>query len=376
MKLKEWIVASVATLMFLPSCIKEEGAYQEADIIKFTLPADIMLMPTIINLKGDNRVEVVVYDTIGMKEALIAPEIEVSPGAVISPASGEEVQLKDYKATYTVTAEDGDQKMYTIMILPDKPQKYNFESWYEVTKDPKRIYEMLSDGLWSNANDGLAKVNPAYKSFPTRKTTECYSGEYGMLLESTEGVRSPLFVMDIPLFAGSAFRGTFKTNASDPVTSAKFGQIHAKSSGKPLFFKGWYKYKPGKVFQTCTVTTVDKKKVNIVEYDENRKDEPDIYAIFFKVPKGNDGKDIYLNANDVKTSDRIIATAILEDTSEKADWTQFNIPFEYIEEIDYSQNDYKLAIVFSSSSRGAFYEGAPGSRLLIDEVEVVTLPID
>ena len=371
MKLKKYLIAFWAIPILFSSCIKEEGAFREADIVKFDLPSDVMLMPTIM---------VTVYDTTGMKEAFITPEIEVSPGAIVSPKSGEAVQLKDYAATYIVTAEDGDKKEYNVTILPDRPQKYNFESWYTVDKnnDGKLVYDMLSDPLWCNANEGVALVYYDYRSFPTLKTKDSKSGEYGMLLETVEGKRNKiLYLLDIPLYAGSAFRGVFvaKDAMKNPLASAKFGQIHAKSAGKPVRFTGWYKYKSGDQYQTFDVS---KAYDDRVEYLPGVKDELDIYAVLFKVPKGNAGKDIYLTAQDVQTSDRIIASAIVQDRSEKADWTRFDIPFVYKEgeSMDYSQYDYKLAIVFSSSKRGAFYEGAIGSALYIDEVEVVTEPIE
>ncbi len=379
MKLNKYLIAFLAIPILFSSCIKEEGAFREADIVKFELSPDVMLMPTIINQKGDNRIMVTVYDTTGMKEAFITPEIEVSPGAIVSPKSGETVQLKDYAATYIVTAEDGDKKEYNVTILPDRPQKYNFEKWYTVDKGNKGtlVYDMLSDPLWCNANEGVALVYYDYRSFPTLRTKDCKSGEYGMLLETVEGKRNSgaLKLLDIPLYAGSAFRGVFKTNMLKPLDSAKFGQIHAKSAGRPVRFTGWYKYKSGNQYQTFDVS---KAYDDRVEYLPGVKDELDIYAVLFKVPQGNAGKNIYLTASDVQTSDRIIASAIVEDRSEKSDWTRFDIPFVYKEgeSMDYSQYDYKLAIVFSSSKRGAFYEGAIGSALYIDEVEVVTEPIE
>lgn len=360
----------------LASCIKEEGAYREADIESFILPADIMQTSTVVNHKDNNRVVVTVYDTAGMKNAIIKPEIVISSGAEISPASGVEVQLENYQASYVVTAQSGSKKVYTITLKKDKPLEYNFESWYEVS-NPKgtRIYDMLSDELWCNANKGVAIVYRDNTPFPTRRTTDSHSGKYGILLETVFGNRSILHIMDIPLYAGSAFRGVFETNMSNPVTSAKFGQNHAKNTGKPIRFTGWYKYKSGEYYQTCTV--IDKpKKHNEVDTIPGKKDELDIYAVMFKVPQGNDGKKVYLTAEDVLTSERLIATAIIADRTEKDDWTKFDIPFIYTEDIDYSQFDYKLAIVLSSSKRGAFYEGAIGSLLVVDEIEIVTEPIN
>lgn len=374
MKISKLIITTTLIATCFSSCIKEEGLNREADIKSFNLPSDVMLMPSIINQKGDNRVIITVYDTTGLSNGKVAPEIVLSEGATITPASKEEVTLKDYQALYVVTAEDGGKKEYRLIIEPDKPQKYNFESWYEVANTAgTRVYEMLTDPLWSNANQGVATLYRDGDLFPTRSTEESYSGKYGMLLETVFGNRNKwLLAMDIPLYAGSAFRGYFDFSAglSNPLACAKFGQIHPKSTGKPTRLTGWYKYKSGEYYQTCTVV----KNKNRIDTIQGRIDEPDIYAVYFKVPAGNDGKNIYLTAENVLTSDRIIAKAIIDDRTEKADWTNFDIPFVYSEEPDYSQFDYKLAIVFSSSRQGAFYEGAIGSLLHIDEVEVITEP--
>ena len=364
-------------VFLLLSCIKEEGSYREADIESFTLPSDIMLTSTVINQKDNNRVIITVNDTTDLKNGKIIPEITLSPGAKIQPASGVEVQLQNYKTSYTVTAEDGNEKIYTIVLEKYRPLLYDFEDWYEVSNTSgTRVYDMLSDQLWCNANKGVTMVYRDNTLFPTRRTTDSYSGKYGILLETVFGNRNPTtFILDIPLYAGSAFRGVFDTNLSDPVSSAKFGQNHPKSLGKPVRFTGWYKYKSGEYYQTCTVETSPKKH-NVVDTIPGKKDELDIYAVMFKVPQGNDGKKIYLTAEDVQTSDRLIAKAIISDRTEKGDWTRFDIPFVYTEAIDYSRYDYKLAIVLSSSKRGAFYEGAIGSLLVVDEIEIVTEPIN
>ncbi|GAB6009091.1 PCMD domain-containing protein [Dysgonomonas reticulitermitis] len=370
------LIAITFFVFSLSSCIKDEGVYREADIESFTISSDIMLTSTIVNQKDNNRVIITVDDTTGMKNAKITPDIKLSPGAKIEPASGVEVQLQNYQTSYIVTAGDGNKKSYTIILEKDRPLKYNFENWYQVSNTTgTRIYDMLSDELWCNANKGVAMIYRDNTPFPTRRTTDSHNGEYGILLETVFGNRNTiLHMLDIPLYAGSAFRGVFETNMSNPVTSVKFGQIHSKSAGKPIRFTGWYKYKPGEYYQTCTVN--DTPKYNIVDTIPGKKDELDIYAVMFKVPQGNEGKNVYLTANDVLSSNRLVATAIISDKTEKNDWTRFDIPFIYTEEIDYSRFDYKLAIVLSSSKRGAFYEGAIGSLLVVDEIEIVTEPIN
>ncbi|MDR1090984.1 MAG: PCMD domain-containing protein [Prevotella sp.] len=373
--MKLLLIAVTFFIFFLSSCIKDEGPYREADIESFTLPSSIMLTSTVVNQKGNNRIIITVDDTTGMKNAKITPDIKLSPGASIEPASGVEVQLQNYQTSYTVTAGDGNKKSYTIILEKDRPLRYNFESWYQVSNTTgTRIYDMLSDELWCNANKGVNLVYRDNTPFPTRRTTDSRNGKYGILLETVFGNRNAIIhMLDIPLYAGSAFRGVFETNISNPVASVKFGQNHAKSAGKPIRFTGWYKYKSGEYYQTCTID--ESKKRNKVDTIPGKKDELAIYAVMFKVPKDDDGKKVYLTAEDVLTSNLLISTAIMPDRTEKDDWTKFDIPFIYTEEIDYTRFDYKLAIVLSSSKRGAFYEGAIGSLLIVDEIEIVTVPI-
>ena len=55
-------------------------------------------------------------------------------------------------------------------------------------------------------------------------------------------------------------------------------------------------------------------------------------------------------------------------------WQQFEIEFNYTEEIDpelLKNQGYNLAVVFSSSSEGDLFMGAVGSELLVDKVRVI-----
>ena len=62
------------------------------------------------------------------------------------------------------------------------------------------------------------------------------------------------------------------------------------------------------------------------------------------------------------------------DISTTNGWTAFSANFLYRKEIDNTllQNrGYSLALVFSSSNEGDHFQGAIGSTLLIDEVQIV-----
>lgn len=85
-----------------------------------------------------------------------------------------------------------------------------------------------------------------------------------------------------------------------------------------------------------------------------------------------------LNGSNALTHPSLVAVARIpeEEAIETETWTKFDIPFELkegksIDEEKLVQGKYKLGVVFSSSVDGAYFNGAVGSTLYIDEVEVV-----
>ena len=125
---------------------------------------------------------------------------------------------------------------------------------------------------------------------------------------------------------------------------------------------GVYQYSPGKVFQDR-----DGKPV------EGRTDTGNIYAILYKNTDEN-GKSVVLSGDNVMTSPLIVAKAIINKVEVTGEWTPFQIPFTYLEDIDRDRlaaYGYNLAIVFTSSDRGANFEGAIGSTMLVDNVKIL-----
>ena len=62
--------------------------------------------------------------------------------------------------------------------------------------------------------------------------------------------------------------------------------------------------------------------------------------------------------------------------TETDEWTRFELDFQpqngkQINEADLKEGKYKLAVVFTSSIEGAYFRGAIGSELCIDEVEII-----
>ena len=86
------------------------------------------------------------------------------------------------------------------------------------------------------------------------------------------------------------------------------------------------------------------------------------------------GNAVTLDGTNAQTSPLIVATAIVNNIPPTDSWTKFKEDFRFIQ--PFSQDilesrGYSLAIVFSSSADGDFFQGAIGSTLCIDNVRIV-----
>ena len=171
--------------------------------------------------------------------------------------------------------------------------------------------------------------------------------------------------MKKPIAAGSLFLGKFLIDyvLTDALKATRFGVPVSK---KPIRITGWYKYKPGEKF-----TDKDMK-----EYPD-RKDEASIYAVFYR-NTDDTGASYILDGHAVEDLDKLLDNPQVYKVARVASlpatdtWTQWEMFFEGSDAPDeFVENQgCNLALVFSSSKYGAQFEGAIGSTLYIDEVEV------
>ena len=103
----------------------------------------------------------------------------------------------------------------------------------------------------------------------------------------------------------------------------------------------------------------------LINYDDDR---------FSLTNHDENGNAVTLDGNNAQTSPLIVATAIVNNIPPTDNWTQFKEDFRFIQPFsqDILENrGYSLAIVFSSSADGDFFQGAIGSTLCIDNVRIV-----
>lgn len=342
------------------SCIQDEAPNAEADIEECIVPSDILKRdPIIVN----DKVTLMVKADTDLTDQ--APEFVLTPGATITPASGTK---RDFTSPqkYVVVSEDGHwSKTYTVVFtVAGISTRYDFEH-VEQTGKYQTFYEMdefndkrLFD--WASGNPGFAFTGDTSGEFPTSSSDAGKSGKCLKLQTMSTGFFGSALKM--PIAAGNLFMGTFDLGSA---LSGSEGALKATQFGFPFehiptYLTGYYKYKAGDVFESAG------KPV------EGKVDRCDIYAIFYET----DDKVKMLDGTNAFTHPNLVSIARINDQKETDEWTQFYLPFEnisgrLIDKEKLKAGGYNIAIVFSSSLEGDRFNGAIGSTLYIDEVELI-----
>lgn len=286
----------------------------------------------------------------GVDVKRLTPIFKVSAGAKTNIESGVTADFSK-PVRITITSQDESMmKTYTIRRnAGGGGLKFDFETWKTIGSGDL-AYEHPA-GPWSSGNEGVKTSKQMIKRperYPLRKTTDAHSGSYAAEIV-TELVNNTMMVK-VRIAAGSLFMGTFNSSniMADPLSGPQFGIPY--SGGLPARLQGWYKYQPGS---------------ENLDNDGNALGKPDecnIYAILYT-------GDV-ITAKDVKNNPRIVAIAQLKDRSAKSDWTRLDEEFVYKREPAAGER-LKFSIIMTSSAEGDVYSGAVGSRLVVDDIEVV-----
>lgn len=362
-----FILACAAT-----SCIQDEALNSEAAIDACT-GDDVQLA----NINADSKL-INVYVNKGADLSKQKLEFVIPEGATIKindQVAGDTEATYDFSEEphsrkFTVTSEDGQWKpVYTVnVVLAELPTSFNFEELlpsndYDIFYEfqPGTSQEISKVLQWSSGNPGFKLTGMANSKtdYPTVQIANGFRGK-GVKLE-TRDTGSFGAMVKMYIAAGNLFIGTFEVgNAlTDPRKATNFGFQFYK---RPKTLKGHYKFKAGDVY------SVEGKP------QEGVRDKCDIYAVMYEAENNS----VMLNGDDVFTSNKLVSLARIkpEDVVESDQWTDFEIPFEpvkgqVIDDTKLKNGKYKLGIVLSSSVDGAYFKGAVGSTLYVDEVELI-----
>lgn len=368
--------------VLLVSCIQKEPLNAEADIETCAILNSIGQLDT--NIQGNvivanNRITAWAKPQINLSK--LALDVKLTEGAVISP---DPKQLSDYSEPrqFTVTSQDRRWvKQYEVTVdTSEIPTEYSFELSELNAKNTFDVfYEEAQKGtltirkyIWASGNPGFELTGAAKsrEDYPTIAVSDGVEGKGVKLVTCSTGPFGEMPAIKMPIAAGNLFIGNFDViNAlKDALKSTQFGLPFRK---KPVSFTGYYKYKRGKVY---TEVGPNGKPVPV-----KGEDACDIYAVLYRSEGLTNNT---LHGDDVLKSSNIVALARVKnphvydpDTDlSKVDYEKFTVDFEYRKSFDKTLADnykYNLAVVFTSSINGAYFKGAVGSTLYVDEVKVI-----
>ena len=372
------ILLMLSMLVLVTSCFGDEPEYCEADIETITLHVDepesffFQLTDSLQQVLSTDTAIIITVRSDADVSAL-APELTLTPGAKVVPASGTVHDFSAGPVHYTVTSQDGHwQRHYTVSVVPTTvilvdTLHYDFEH-FELETAKQRYYtwhNMLPDGTlgndWATANAGyrLSMSTAQPMDYPTTPLAEGFEGS-GVCLRTCD--TGPFGKMaNKRLAAGNMFLGTFDIGIamSDHLRATRFGIPFANT---PQRFTGYYTYEPGPMVQDFYGNPI-----------AGRTDSASVYAVFYRNHDAQ-GNEVVLYGDNILSSDLIVAVANMGYVAPTTQWTPWNVKFEYREAIDdqlLQDHGYSLAIVFSSSASGGDFIGAIGSRLCVDKVRLI-----
>lgn len=356
--MKNTALILVIALFTLSACVKEDyfGRSPYANINNIEISsqasqAQIDASSAIINIPFPPGVNL---------DSLIINTLELSTFALADKNVGDVINLSQ-TSQIVVSAEDGSNLSWEIIpqVASSTPQLDNsdFNQWYQT---PDGYYQPGADAnstIWGTGNPGtqllgLTATTP-YDMGAENRAVQMETLDNGKIASS----------FGTPISAGSIFTGVFDKDAidpSDPEAAITFGTPFA---GRPVGFRLIYSYVPGEENKD--------KQGNVLP----ESDQCDIYALL-----------------EIRTTDGTarLATAWFRSPDLKSEQTSIEVPFTY-GPLDQSSPDYMfpengafvsadsasfvlpthITFVASSSWNGANFAGAIGSKLIIDDLELI-----
>jgi len=361
-------------VLLFTGCIKDEPQNMECDILEAWVEGDALSQhfsqATDMRLSDVPSSQEQLTFIVRQRAALppVAVHFRLSPGATVTPADGSLQDFSRGPVVYTVTSEDGQwHRSYTIdfreATLPSS--HHDFED-FELSSNGKyylwydRADDGTKEGIWASGNEGfmIAKPNAPATDYPTVPDADGYDGYCVRLTTRSTGSWGKTFKK--PIAAGNFFLGSFDSRfaLTNTLKTTNMGIVYTK---EPVRVTGYYKYQPGEVF-----TDKDFHEVS------TRIDEPTIHAALY-LNHDEQGNTVMLHGDDVRTSPYIVRRAEVASMPPTSEWRRFEMTFEGTTPIDaelLANRGYNLSLVFSSSKTGDAFEGAVGSTLYIDKVEI------
>lgn len=413
-KIFGWVALCAATLAGFTSC-SDEPLNAECDIEQVSLHFD---QPEKYLFHDYDTVQIVpsTADSIGFiirsyeNVGLLPVHLTLTPGAqayLVAEDGSETIfhngQSLDFANEvvwkFRIVSEDGNwNRLYRLCVLHDVPSEgdmlFDFND-YELDSSKKYYIWNITDqnavnGLfgggdatWKNGNPGFKLSKSSAKPFEYPSIPLEGEGPDGSACVKLETMDTGAFgnMVNMRMASGSMFIGEFDVaNAlKDALKATRFG---LPFNHKPVKMTAWLKY------EASTRAFQDKAGKPV----EGVVDEPDAYIVVYR-NQDEAGNRVVLDGNDVLTSKYIVGMArlphhtYLDEDGVRRDqlgndpihgltneWQQVEFDVEYTEDIDpeiLANKGYSVIVGFSASWQGAYFKGSIGTKLYIDNVNVI-----
>lgn len=318
----------------------------------------IVMQPDVT--ENSNTINFYVTDTLpDSVQVVLYPKFVLTPGSTISPAAGDSVNFSNGKVRFTVWAEDSIHRtIYTVYSDKAQALRYNLDMWQTWPKGETNsdlTYLTPQTETWQTGNEALRywKKQGIYgmqSPYSVEKETQFVkAGDAAAKITTryTNGA-SPA------LQAGVFYTGEeFEVNPDEPLKSIRFG---TPFETKPLKIKGWYAYTPGTQYYQNNVLASE------------MADTCRISAILYEIENAGET----LDSLDIYNDEKIIAIGMFESgATPSGEYAPFELKLNYFKSYFFTKK-YKMAIIATPSRNGAAFEGADGSTLWIDEIEIIS----
>ena len=402
---KATLVALAAAPFFFASCIQEEKENMECDIEAISLHLDT---PSAFFNHDYDTLKIVsstsndiVFFIKSYAEMHEAPTtLRITEGATVykKAADGSETPFvngtsldysNEQEHVFRVVSQDKTwSREYKVSVqhkeigegyLSEDFETYSLDASgkYYVWQAPGAFVDETGECTWKNGNPGFKISKSSAKPMDYPSTPLAGGGPDGSACVKLETCDTGPFgkMVNMRLASGSMFNGFFD------VGSALSNALKATLMGQPFVHKPeqlrlWLRYEPGSTFQDRDGNAVS----GVV-------DEPDVYVVVYRNEDEN-GNKVQLDGGDILTNPHIVGLGRLPhrlnpDGSDMqsadpihgvtSEWKEFTIPVVYSAEIDadiLEAEGYSMAISIASSWKGGYFQGAIGSKLYVDNLQL------
>ena len=338
-------------LIALLSCEDDDPILDAYDLLGFEVETTGEFDPYLTYIDTTSK-QIMVFSSVNLDlnsfPLSLSPVVTVSPGASVSPSSGNAVVFDDPEdfVKYTITAQDGiGSDEYTFTIRDNQIPNAGFENWFEETGMNSQPFlqpgKYLESSVWATTNMGTS-------IYSIYGTTPIQDGNNKMAkIETVETVA-------IPIVTGAMYLGKFDLDAAiaDPGNLTAAAKLGIPFFAKPTAVQFKYSFESGDQL----IQAVLKDPGNLFGgFDVNNLEGTDKFGIQAILEK--------------RTGDNvtIIAQAEFESDQEIDTMTELKMELQYLSDDDPTH----FHISFSPSVDGGMFKGAIGSTLVIDELKMI-----